>query len=229
MGCGVGTWLKSALEFGVSEVIGIDGIDVRKSGLLVAEGQFRIQDLTEDWNLGRRFDLVLCLEVAEHLPASAAESLMESVTSHTDVVAFSSACPGQAGDHHINCQWPVYWQRLFNAHGFRCSDAIRWRIWNDERIEPWYRQNLFVATRSEEGVGDEARLPAVIHPEMVPYLSEQLQREFRSNHLKEIENGSLSLSWYMRAPLPAMIAKFRRAAGARRLARLWKGREVTTY
>ena len=105
----------------------------------------RQADLSRPLNLARRFDLVLCLEVAEHLEPASAATIIDTLTAHGDRILFSAAAPGQPGMHHVNCQWPDYWQRLFNARGFACDGAVRWEIWRNGRIEPWYRQNLMMA------------------------------------------------------------------------------------
>src|SRR5262249_12986364 len=155
VGCGVGTWVRAAIEYGVSEVWGIDGIQLSDEALLFPAAFFRQQDLTQAWDLSRKFDIALCLEVGEHLAPEAAASLVRCLTAHSDVVAFSGACPGQIGQHHVNCQWPEYWQRLFNAEGYACYDSIRWQIWSIEAIEPWYRQNIFVACRAPNEAGHQ--------------------------------------------------------------------------
>ena len=80
------------------------------------------------WNLEPKFDLALCLEVGEHLESRAAKVLVEALAAHADEIVFSAACPGQPGRHRVNCQWPGYWQGMFDESGFSCSDAIRWRI-----------------------------------------------------------------------------------------------------
>ena len=64
---------------------------------------------------------VLCLEVAEHLPESAAAAVIESVWRNARpgaIVVWSAAQPGQGGVGHINCQLPLYWLRLAEAQGF---------------------------------------------------------------------------------------------------------------
>ena len=102
-------------------------------------------------HLDQRFDLALCLEVAEHLPASSAPVLIESLVSAAPVVLFSAAVPEQGGVHHINEQWPSYWEKLFAERGLRKFDVIRPLIWNNCSIQPWYRQNLYLFTsRSNE-------------------------------------------------------------------------------
>lgn len=90
------------------------------------------------------FDLALCLEVAEHLPESQAAELVGDLCETADVVVFSAAIPYQGGHGHLNEQWPEYWCDLFLAHGYACSEDLRWEFWNDPQVEPWYRQNLLV-------------------------------------------------------------------------------------
>jgi SAM-dependent methyltransferase len=167
VGCGTGTWLRAALDLGIDDVYGVDGQGAAVSKLLFPRERFTLLDLRRRFDLGRRFDLVICLEVAEHLPADAAEPLVESLVMHGDRILFSAACPGQPGQHHINCQWPEWWQDIFNRHGFACADAIRWRMWSSSTIEPWYRQNSFIATRDPATAGREARIKAVVHPDML--------------------------------------------------------------
>ncbi|HTA30980.1 MAG TPA: methyltransferase domain-containing protein, partial [Candidatus Cybelea sp.] len=167
VGCGTGTWIKTAMELGVKDILGLDGVNVPPQELLIPQQHVVIQDFTQDWDLGRRFDLALCLEVGEHLDQIFASRLVRNLARHSDTVMFSAACPGQVGEHHVNCQWPAYWQKLFNDEGFFCEDSLRWKIWNDGRIEPWYRQNIFLALRDANRAGREERLRPVIHPEFL--------------------------------------------------------------
>jgi hypothetical protein len=103
------------------------------------------RDLTEPLDvLGRRYDLVVCLEVGEHLPEEAAGTLVESLVRHGDTVLFSAAVPGQAGKGHINCQPHGYWHGLFDGHGYAMSDTVRPLISRDGRVSPWYRDNIFL-------------------------------------------------------------------------------------
>lgn len=211
VGCGTGTWLRAVLQSGIQDVMGIDGVSIPREQLLIPPTHFRVQDLTKAWNLDRRFDAVLCLEVAEHLNPSHAETLIHSIVLHADIVFFSAAAPEQPGQHHVNCQWPVYWQRLFNDCGFACDDSIRWQMWNDERIEPWYRQNIFCAERAPGTAGKEPRIPAVIHPNLAQTTNRAAALHSREALLSGIHNGQMPVGWYLRAPFTGLFAKlFRR-------------------
>ena len=112
-------------------------------------------------------------------------------------------------------QWPEYWQRLFNGHGYACDDSVRWLIWESREVEPWYRQNVFIAARDPENAGNEPRIRAVVHPEMIPaFLYEQRRKDMEEteNQLKLIEAGHRPIKWYLSLPPMAFAAKLRRAA-----------------
>jgi SAM-dependent methyltransferase len=213
VGCGTGTWLKTLIDFGVDDVFGVDGVAVPAEQLLVAGNLFRRLDLTQTWNLERRFHAVLCLEVAEHLDQAAAPVLIETLTNHSERIVFSAACPGQTGQHHVNCQWPGYWQKLFNERGFVCSDDVRWKIWDSNAIEPWYRQNIFIAHHDPSMAGREPRIRSVFHPEMVRVLMQQAGSAEFPRHVKQIEGGVMHLGWYCGIPFRAAAGKLRRRIG----------------
>jgi SAM-dependent methyltransferase len=170
VGCGVGTWLSVIEQSGVQDVVGVDGDYVDRSMLKIAPDRFVAADLRKPLPVSRTFDLAMCLEVAEHLPEAAGEALVRQLTALAPVVVFSAAIPGQAGTDHINEQWQDYWRARFAAEGFAAYDVIRPRIWNDDRIEFWYRQNIICYIKrghpSADGltaVADDASLNFV-HP-----------------------------------------------------------------
>lgn len=153
VGCGEGWWAQGFADMGC-EVIGVDGDYVASSPL---GDRFLPHDLTGPLpeHLWQRFDLAVCLEVAEHLPYSRAESFVDDLCHCAPIVLFSAAIPGQGGTGHVNEQWPDYWVDLFAEMGYECTGALRWPIWNDARVENWYRQNLMLA------VNVDVEIPAV--------------------------------------------------------------------
>lgn len=166
VGCGVGTWLRCWLEHGVTDVLGIDGDYVARDQLLIPTQYFRTADLSQPVRCSRRFDLAMSLEVAEHLPPARAESFVADLVALAPVVLFSAAIPGQGGTEHVNERWQSYWASRFAREGFVACDVLRPRIWLDDRIEYWYRQNMLLFC--QHGALDDvaSAMPLdVVHPE----------------------------------------------------------------
>jgi SAM-dependent methyltransferase len=182
IGCGVGTWLAAALTQGVLDVVGVDGAYVDRDLLEIPETRFFTGDLATKIDLGRTFDLVISLEVAEHLPAQAAEIFIDNLVRHGPVVLFSAAVPCGGGTGHVNEQWPAYWAERFEKRGYVAIDCLRELIWNNQKIEWWYRQNAILYVRSEY-MASQPRLAAeygrrggvpmaLVHPELFQAMRE---------------------------------------------------------
>jgi hypothetical protein len=122
VGCGPGIWLESYRKHGISDFLGIDGPWVRPETLRIPKENFRVEDLSKPLAIGRQFDLVNSLEVAEHLDAGCADVFARSLASLGDLIVFSAAIPGQRGYHHVNEQFQGYWVEKFQALGFECYD-----------------------------------------------------------------------------------------------------------
>ena len=149
VGCGVGTWLAVFAEHGVSEICGIEGANVETTLLQIPQQCFMLHDLTKPLRLGRRFDLVVCLEVAEHLEQEHAATLIDGLTGLGPVVLFSAAIPHQGGTNHVNEQWPEYWASLFAGKGYLAVDCIRDQVWQCDDVEWWYAQNTLLYVEGE--------------------------------------------------------------------------------
>jgi len=172
VGCGTGQWLTQFQACGVEDVQGVDAPWIDEVELEISPEKVRSCDLSTPLDLGRCFDLAISLEVAEHLPESAAGGFVESLVRHAEVVLFSAAIPGQGGEGHLNERWPAYWFELFARHGYRGFDCLRERFWLDDRVAWWYRQNSFLFL-SEEAIEAHGPLPGettepmrLVHPEL---------------------------------------------------------------
>ena len=66
VGCGQGTWLKSAMSLGLHDCFGVDGAWARPV-LSVPQEVFGACDLSAPFDIGRTFDLAISMEVGEHL------------------------------------------------------------------------------------------------------------------------------------------------------------------
>ena len=75
-------WLLTSLYFR-AEVRGLDGAYVDASWLLIDPADFTPTDLGAPFRVGGTYDLAVCLEVAEHLPARVAPALVRTLTEAT--------------------------------------------------------------------------------------------------------------------------------------------------
>jgi SAM-dependent methyltransferase len=144
VGCGTGAWLSVFVDVGVKDITGVDGQQMEPPLLRIPRHRFIVADLEQPLELKRQYDLVLCLEVAEHLPATAASQLIRTLITLGDVILFSAAIPLQDGTGHVNEQWPDYWAHHFEAHGYVLIDCLRTLIWDEPTVQPFIAQNLLL-------------------------------------------------------------------------------------
>ncbi len=148
IGCGNGIYLS---EFAGRAVLSI-GCDGSEHAVRLARSDavvFR-HDLRDVLQLNRRFDLCLCFEVAEHLPARFAPTLVENCARTSDVVVFSSALPGQGGTDHVNEQPFAYWDALFSNEGFGVDRPLTEAILRDfvnRNVVVWLAKNTRIYRR----------------------------------------------------------------------------------
>lgn len=201
VGCGTGAWLKAWNEIcKIDDYLGIEGPYLDKAKALIPADKIIFKDLKEPVDVNQRFDLVMTLEVAEHLPASSADVFIQSLISLGNIILFSAAIPGQEGTYHINEQYPEYWARIFNKYGFVPVDCIRPRIWNNTSVEFYYRQNILVFIKKEiinkypsielDAITTKPDFLARIHPDFFDRKNEHIQRT-------KTYSGFLNWKWYM--------------------------------
>jgi len=187
VGCGIGTWLKVFEEHGISDYLGIDGDYIDIELLHIDRHKFITQNLENPAHLERRFDLVVSLEVAEHIAEQSSDKFVDFLVSLGDIILFSAAIPDQGGQNHLNEQWPLYWQEKFRDHGYHFCDILRSRFWDDEDIDWWYRQNMFLVVNSSlrEQFPESHNIMKCIHPKQYKYIHDKLM---------DIHSGNLSIT-----------------------------------
>lgn len=150
IGCSCGALLaqidipvKYGIDFGVSR-----DTFVKEAGMYVEH------DLsTGHINLSIGFDLITCLEVAEHLPLTSS-SVIDTISCNANsncTLIFSAAKPNQRGRNHINCQPSWYWLEKLTLAGFKYNAPMNnnyiAEIGND--IPECYRSNTMILTYGE--------------------------------------------------------------------------------
>ncbi|MES2777500.1 MAG: class I SAM-dependent methyltransferase [Bacteroidota bacterium] len=172
VGCGTGTFLRVFKDQGVQKITGLDGSWVNREKLMIGHDDFIETDLEKPVTLSQKYDLVICLEVVEHLAESSADIIVSSLVSLGDTIIFSAAFPGQGGQNHINEQPISYWQQKFRAYGFEYYDVLRPKFWDNKDVNWWYKQNMFLVTKNPPANAD-ANMPGagnhvqqLVHPDV---------------------------------------------------------------
>lgn len=96
------------------------------------------------------FDLALCLEVAEHMPAWHGGKLLDVLTCGRRLI-FSAAHPNQGGMRHVNERPAGYWIARLADRGFRLSPAdaaLRTDV-AALALAPWYGENIHAFEKVE--------------------------------------------------------------------------------
>lgn len=73
-------------------------------------------------NVGR-YDLGLCLEVLEHIPAENSQIALENIAVACRTLIFTSGALGAKGKGHINCQPLEHWLDRFDSLGLKFDEA----------------------------------------------------------------------------------------------------------
>ena len=192
IGCGLGHFLKAFIDARIKDVTGVEGPWLDETKLVIGKELVLIKDLEQRFDLKRRYDMVLCLEVAEHLNKDSAEQLVEILTYHSDVIIFSAAIPGQGGQNHVNEQWIGYWESLFIKHEYKMYDIIRPYIWNIPEIFWWYRQNIIVCIKSTAEIKFKSGpVNDYIHPEL--FLSKVSEVNEYKERVDKIMSGDIEI------------------------------------
>lgn len=185
VGCGSGEWLKIFKEYGARTIQGLDGPWVPTEDLVISSDCFKTIDLNQPSWHGKKFDLCISLEVAEHLLEESADQFVRFLTNLSSTILFSAAIPRQGGTNHFNEQWQSYWIHKFETHGFKCFDPVRPKFWENAAVAIHYKQNSFVFTNDTRIAVNLSQYPCaisdIIHPDHYIPVTEPLKYLTRHN------------------------------------------------
>jgi SAM-dependent methyltransferase len=149
IGCGSGAYLKYFASQGTQRIKGVDRAEGRSRYLQPDE--YAQVDLDTPVELAETFDLVICVEEIENIPAQSERVLISGIARHArERIVFSSATAGQPGAGHIDCRPISHWLDLFASAGWHpcLFDSLALRSLS---TFPWFHGNLVVLTRDGHG------------------------------------------------------------------------------
>lgn len=112
LGCGVGSYLRGALEENLSNVVGVEmNADLARPFMGAVVSTVAIQgDITKPLDLHGQFDCVLSVETGEHLQPEGTAGFIDNLKSCSSrLIVLTAAPPGQRGTQHINLRPRSEW------------------------------------------------------------------------------------------------------------------------
>jgi len=196
IGCGNGAWLKVFQENGIKQIYGYDYSDLPVDEYFVEKSKLitGIDFSKKEVKVKERSDLVVCLELVEHLPKKNSKSFIRMLTECANVVLFSAAIPGQTGENHINEQLPGYWRSIFNSLGYIEIDFIKQLIWKNTRVAWWYRQNITLYVNKNYMLENKIfndlseEFPQLPEDQNLTLISERILNSYKQKYINRLLN-----------------------------------------
>ncbi len=129
-GCALGLLVEQLRLRGIEA----EGVDISEFAINSAPEAIRpfvrVGSITEPF--GQRYDLIVCIEVLEHMPSAEAERAIANFCQHSDDILFSSSPLDFKEITHCNVRPVEHWAELFARHGF-----VRDVDFDASFITPW--------------------------------------------------------------------------------------------
>jgi SAM-dependent methyltransferase len=141
----------------------------------------------------QKYDLIVTIEVLEHMPKVQAEAAVANLCKHSNDVLFSSSPFDYKEPTHFNVQPPEYWVSIFSRHGFyRDVDfdasfitpwTVRFRKLHDpiQRVIAAYERKLWLVLQDSQGQRD---LNRELRDQLV---SLKMEMEKKEEQIKDLE------------------------------------------
>jgi len=129
VGCAQGLLLEPLYKRGYD----VTGVEVSEAVAKYVSQELLQQIKFSDFSEANgKFDLVCCVEVAEHIRPSRSEELVYKLCKLSEkYVYFTAAPPGQDGHGHINCRPHYEWKTLFQKKGYIINDKLTKKLKSD--------------------------------------------------------------------------------------------------
>jgi len=144
IGCGNGGYTRELIKNGFI-CSGYDGSPLTPE---ITGGLCKIQDFSIPVDLGR-FDLVLSLEVGEHIPAKYESIFIDNlVRAAKKYICLSWGVEGQGGLGHVNCRNNDYVIAQLRKKGFLFNSKMSQSL-RDESTFPWFKNTVMIFEKQE--------------------------------------------------------------------------------
>lgn len=155
IGGGSAAYLKYFASRGAKRILGVDGCDRGPSYLGVDE--YVQADQAEPLDLAETFDLVICVEPPQHIPAESAPALARSIARHSrQRIVLCGPPAGRPGASRFNGEPISHWLDLFASAGWHpcLFDSLALQSLS---TLPWFCSGLVVLVRdiADEGLARE--------------------------------------------------------------------------
>jgi hypothetical protein len=139
-GCGMGDYIKRIMDLGCE----CQAYDGNPNTPLLTNGIGKVLDFTEKFDLNKKFDLVISLEVGEHIPKEYENIFINNICNHShNYIIISWAIIGQGGDGHVNCQNNDYIINEITKRGFK-YDLKNTKLLRDNATTAWWFKNTIM-------------------------------------------------------------------------------------
>lgn len=162
VGCGTGHFLKWCFDHNVLAV-GIEGAEwAALDNKIIPEVQIRHHDLRTPFTYAegyfdKKFDLAICIEVAEHIEGEYADVFLDTLCGLSDTVVMTAAPPGQGGLQHVNEQPKDYWLEKMATRKYiydvqttiDLKHGIAEAVADGHHVATWFLPNILTFRRLE--------------------------------------------------------------------------------
>ena len=145
LGCGAGRYCGIFKAYGQWPVI--HGYEGTQDIAGVVYDDIMTIDLTKYRHVGMNYDLVLCLEVGEHIPPQHEQTFIDNVVQFVGRhLVLSWGVPGQGGTGHVNLKSNDYVIDELKGRGLRFERKATRFFRSISRLE-WFKNTLMVFKR----------------------------------------------------------------------------------
>jgi hypothetical protein len=139
-GCGMADYVKHFRASGLN----CDGYDGNPNTPELTQGIAGVKDLSKPFDLAKKYDWVMSLEVGEHLPKKYEKMFIENLVRHCrHGIVLSWALKGQGGHGHFNEQDNEYVKQVMEGYGFY-NDPDSENVLRSKSHAGWFKNTVMV-------------------------------------------------------------------------------------